>query len=95
MLVSYLSGLLLLSTGGAVVAGPVTQPLLVVAVRTNPTVVFRLTGAVISGLTVAESAWALVYVLVGEMSVVIWLVPAAGAVLAAVAFAALCGGRAA
>ncbi|HMJ75860.1 MAG TPA: hypothetical protein VK507_07800 [Iamia sp.] len=66
---------LLLSMGGAVVAAPVTLPLLVLAARSTPSNGYRIAAAVVAGLTAAEVAWAVVYVTVGEQSPTIWLLP--------------------
>ena len=70
-----LCGLLLLSYGGAVIAGPVTLPLTYLAVRRHPTRPFRWVGGVLAGLTTVEVAWAVVYVLDGETKPSIWLLP--------------------
>jgi hypothetical protein len=67
---------LLLSMGGAIVAAPVTVPLMAVAVRRHPTLAFRTAGAILIALTVAEVAWALTYVTAGEAGPWIWLLPA-------------------
>jgi hypothetical protein len=58
------SAFLLLSMGGAVVAAPLTLPLLYLAVR-NGQLAGRLRAAaiVIAALTVAEVAWAATYTL--------------------------------
>lgn len=68
--------LLLTSVGGlGIVAAPLTLPLLFLVVRAHPTRAFRITAAIIGGLTAAELGWGIVYVLVGEVPVAIWLVP--------------------
>ena len=68
--------LLLTSVGGlGIVAAPVTLPLLFLVVRGHPTRGFRVAAAVIGALTAAELAWGVLYVLVGEAPVVVWLVP--------------------
>jgi hypothetical protein len=77
---------LLVSMGGAIVAAPLTLPVLAVVVRHHPTRGFRIAGAIIGGLTAAEVAWAAVYLVAGEAPVLVWLLPAligiaAGAVL--------------
>lgn len=81
-----LTGFLLLTMGGAVVAAPVTLPLLYVVVRRHPTRPFRWVGGVLGGLTAVELAWAVVYFLQGEERPSIWLVPVA----AGVAFLGAC-----
>ena len=81
-----LCGLLLMSYGGAVVAAPLTLPLLYLAVRRHPTAAFRWTGGVIAGLTAMEVAWVLVYLAQGEDQPSIWLLPLAVGVLVLVAF---------
>jgi hypothetical protein len=80
-----ISGLLLLSMGGAVVAAPLTLPLMYLAVRRRPTPAFRWAGGIIGGLTALEVAWAVVYVVDGEETPQIWLLPL---VVAAVVLAA-------
>ena len=69
------AGFLLMSFGGAVVAAPLTPPLLYLAVRRHPTPAFSWAGGVIAGLTAVEVAWAVVYVLEGETTPSIWVVP--------------------
>jgi hypothetical protein len=82
------AALLLTSLGGAaILAAPVTLPLLYAGVRAHPTRPFRVAGALVASLTVAEVAWAGFYVLVGEHSPWIAVVPlAAAAVTFAVFF---------
>ena len=84
--VFIVAGFLLLSMGGAIVAAPLTIPLMFVAVRRHPTRAFRVAGTLIAGLTVAELAWAAAYVTAGEAKPWIWLVPCVAAVGALVAF---------
>jgi hypothetical protein len=79
------SAVLLLSMGGAVVAAPVTVPLMVVTARRRPTPAFRGTAAVLVALTVGEVAWALTYVTAGEAPPWIWLVPLVACAAAGVA----------
>ena len=64
------SGFLLLSMGGAIVAAPLTLPLLYLAVRNRQLGSgLRLAALVIAALTVAELAWAATYLTVAE---VVW-----------------------
>ena len=78
------AGLLLTSIGGAgIVAAPVTLPLLFLVARRRPTRPFRVTAAVLGGLTAAELSWGLLYLSGGEVAVAIWLVPLACAVATA------------
>ena len=86
--VFLVSGVLLLSMGGAVIAAPLTVPLMFVAARRRPTRAFRIAGTLIAGLTVAELAWALSYVTAGEAKPWIWLIPCVAAVAALIAFIA-------
>lgn len=79
-------GLLLITMGGAVVAAPVTLPLMYLAVRRHPTLAFRSAGGLIGGLTAVELAWALVYLVAGEHKPAIWLVPLALGVVVLVTF---------
>ncbi len=75
-LVTFLvAGFLLLSMGGAVVAAPVTIPLMLVAASRHPTRAFRVAATVLSALTVAEIVWALTYLAVDEARPWIWLLP--------------------
>jgi hypothetical protein len=69
------AGFLLLSMGGAIIAAPVTVPLMYVAASRHQTRGFRIAATVLSALTVAESAWALTYLAVEEAQPWIWLVP--------------------
>lgn len=80
---------LLLSMGGAaVVAAPVTIPLMLVLSRRHPTTTFRAAGLVFVGLTAAEVAWALTYLQLQEAQPWIWFVPLLGGVIAAAGFIA-------
>lgn len=72
-----LSGLLLMTMGGAVVAAPLTLPLMYLAVRRHPTAPFRWVGGVLAGLSALELAWAVVYVVAEETKPAIWLAPLA------------------
>ena len=88
--VFVVAGFLLLSMGGAIVAAPVTVPLMYLAVARHPTPAFRRLAVVLSALTVAEVAWALTYFGNGEAQPWIWLVPGlAGAGAAAALSTAL------
>ena len=75
------AGFLLLSMGGAIVAAPITVPLMAIAASRRPTRPFRTAAAVISGLTVAEVVWAATYLTVEDSQPWIWLLPAAGALV--------------
>ena len=86
--VFVVAGVLLVSMGGAIIAAPVTIPLMFVAVCRHPTRAFRIAGTLIAGLTVAEFAWAAAYVTAGEAKPWIWLIPCVAAVGALVAFVA-------
>ena len=79
------SAFLLLSMGGAIVAAPLTLPLLYLAVRNGELGAgLRLAAVVITALTVAEVAWAATYLAVAEGQPWIWLIPVgAGAATAA------------
>ncbi len=68
--------------GGAIVAAPLTVPLMFVVTRRHPTTAFRAIGAVLTGATVAEVVWALTYVVADEAKPWIWLVPLIAAVIA-------------
>ena len=80
-----IAAFLLLSMGGAIVAAPLTVPLMFVVVRRRPTTGFRVTGAVLTGATVAEVVWALTYLAADEAKPWIWLLPLVGAVGAIIA----------
>ena len=81
------SAFLLLSMGGAIVAAPLTLPLLYFAVRNEQFGSgLRLAALVIAALTVAEVAWAATYLVVAEAQPWIWLVPAGAATATAAAF---------
>ena len=81
-----LGGFLLMSYGGAVVAAPLTLPLMYLAVRRHPTTAFRWAGGVIAGLTTVEVVWVLVYLAGGEDQPSIWLIPLAAGIAVVVAF---------
>jgi len=78
---------LLVSMGGAIVAAPVTVPLMYIVSRRHPTGAFRIAAAVLGGLTMAETAWALTYLLMTEAKPWIWAVPLASGAAAAVVLA--------
>jgi len=79
---------LLLSMGGAIVAAPLTLPLLYMAVRGERlSSGLRLAAVVIAALTVAEVAWAATYLSIAEAQPWIWLVPAMAGSATASAFA--------
>jgi len=69
------AALLLISMGGAIIAAPLTIPLMFVVARRHPTSTFRAIGAVLAGATAAEVAWALTYVAADEAKPWIWLIP--------------------
>jgi hypothetical protein len=71
---------LLTSLGGAAVFGaPVTLPLLYVSVRTSPAREYRFAGTLVAVLTSLELGWTSAYVVAGEHSPLIWLMPTRGA----------------
>jgi hypothetical protein len=79
LLVVGTSAFLLLSMGGAIVAAPLTLPLLYLAAR-GEGAGLRNAAVVIAALTVAEVAWAATYLALAEAEPWIWLLPvAAGA----------------
>ena len=70
------SAFLLLSMGGAIVAAPLTLPLLYLVVRsTGLSPGLRVAAVVIAGLTAAEVAWAATYMAAAEAQPWIWLLP--------------------
>ncbi|HYH49013.1 MAG TPA: hypothetical protein VEG38_05640 [Acidimicrobiia bacterium] len=72
-----LSAFLLLSMGGAIVAAPLTLPLLYLVVRSGRYATGVRTAAVlVAALTVAEVAWAATYLVLAEVQPWIWLAPA-------------------
>ena len=81
------SAFLLLSMGGAIVAAPLTVPLLYLAVRKGPTIGLRVAAVVIAALTVAEVAWAATYLTVEEAQPWIWLLPVVAGAGTAASFA--------
>ena len=70
-----LATLLLISFGGAIVAAPVTIPLLLLVARASPSKGYRVWAGIVVVFTIAEVAWALTYLVVGEAKPAIWLVP--------------------
>jgi 4-hydroxybenzoate polyprenyltransferase len=81
-----LGALLLMTYGGAVVAAPLTLPLMYLAVRRHPTAPFRWVGGVLAGLTMVEVAWAAVYLVDEETKPSIWLVPLGAGIAVLVLF---------
>lgn len=79
-LVVAVSAFLLVSMGGAIVAAPLTLPLMYLGVRRGPTRSFTIVGGLVSALTTAEVVWAAAYVTIGESEPWIWLLPTVGAV---------------
>jgi hypothetical protein len=79
------AGFLLVSMGGAIVAAPLTVPLMFLVTHRRPTRAFRSAGAVLTGATVAEVVWALTYVAAGEAKPWIWLLPLLSAIAVMVA----------
>ena len=70
------SAFLLLSMGGAIVAAPLTVPLLYLAAQGRRiSAGLRLAAVVIAALTVAEVAWAATYLTLAEAQPWIWLLP--------------------
>jgi hypothetical protein len=77
---------LLLSMGGAIVAAPLTLPLLWLVVRADRTgPALRAAAVVVAALTVAEVVWAATYLAVTEAEPWIWLLPLAAGAGAAIA----------
>ena len=74
--------------GAAVVAAPVTIPLMLILSRRHPTTIFRVAGLVLVGLTAAEVAWALTYLQLQETQPWIWFVALLAGVIAAASFTA-------
>ena len=72
------AAVLLSSIGGAAIyAAPVTVPLLTYAItRGGLARGWRIVGALVLALTVAECAWAVAYVTAGDSHPAIWLAPA-------------------
>jgi len=86
------SAFLLVSMGGAIVAAPLTVPLLYLAVRGDgigPGL--RAAAVVIAAFTVAEVAWAATYLAVAEAQPWIWLLPAAAGAATATTLARTLG----
>jgi hypothetical protein len=81
-----ITGFLLLSMGGAIVAAPVTVPLMYLAASRHPTRSFRAAAMALSGLTIAEVVWAVTYLTIDEAQPWIWLLPSLAAFAAAAVF---------
>jgi hypothetical protein len=79
------AGFLLISMGGAIIAAPVTVPLMFVAAHRHPTKPFRAVAAALAGATSAEVVWAVTYVVAEEAKPWIWLAPLAAATAVIVA----------
>ena len=81
------SAVLLLSMGGAIVAAPMTLPLLYLSVQGRRLAAgLRLAAVLIAALTVAEVAWAATYLTLEEAQPWIWLLPVTAGVATAAAF---------
>ena len=61
---------------------------MLLASRRHPTTAFRVAGTVLTGLTVAEVAWALTYLQLDEAQPCVWLLPLLGGAIAAASFIA-------
>jgi hypothetical protein len=82
------SAFLLLSMGGALVAAPLTLPLLWLALRGGRLGGgLRLVAVAVAALTVAEVAWAATYLAVEEAQPWIWLLPVTAGLATAGGFA--------
>jgi hypothetical protein len=82
-----LATVLLVSFGGAIVAAPVTLPLLFLAARSMPSTGYRIWAGIVVALTAAELVWALTYFAQGESTPAIWLVPIFGTVGSLIGYA--------
>jgi len=80
---------LLVSYGGAIVAAPVTVPLLFLAARSSSSIGYRVCAGLVVVLTIAEFVWALTYLTLGEARPLIWLVPTLATLAAGVVYARL------
>jgi hypothetical protein len=69
------AGFLLLSMGGAIVAAPITVPLMWMAACRHRTQTFRVTATVLCALTGAEVVWAATYLTLEDAQPWIWLMP--------------------
>jgi hypothetical protein len=85
-LVLPVTAFLLLTYGGAIVAAPVSLPLLAWTARTSPSRWVGAAAAVVAGLTATEVAWAAFYVTIGERSPWIVAVPVAVGMIVTVWF---------
>lgn len=85
VIVLLVSTFLLLTMGGAIIAAPLTVPLLVGIARSRRGAT-RFVAAAIVALTLAELVWAATYVTVGEHGPWIWLLPALTLVAVPVGF---------
>jgi hypothetical protein len=88
LVVFIVAGFLLLSMGGAIVAAPATVPLMFLATRRHPTRSFRVAGAALGALTLAEVAWAVTFLAIADAKPWIWLAPLATAIAAVIGFVA-------
>ncbi|MGH9042103.1 MAG: hypothetical protein ACRDZ3_17935 [Acidimicrobiia bacterium] len=71
-----LSAFLLISMGGAIVAAPVTVPLLVLALHRGAIAGrMRVIAIMVGGLTLAQVAWGATYITLEEAQPWIWLLP--------------------
>ncbi|MCA1846797.1 MAG: hypothetical protein LC792_27105 [Actinobacteria bacterium] len=90
------AAVLLLSMGGAIVAAPLTLPLLYLAARRDGAGrSLRAAAVVIAAFTVAEVAWAATYLALAEAEPWIWVLPVAAGSVAAALFTSRPAGLAA
>ena len=81
-----IAAFLLVSMGGAIVAAPLTLPLLWLVVRADRTgPALRAAAVAVAALTVVEIVWAATYLAVDEAQPWIWLLPVAAGAGATVA----------
>ena len=78
---------LLVSYGGAIVAAPLTVPLLLLAARASSSTGYRISAGIVVVLTIAEFGWGLTYLTLGEARPMIWLVPTVATLAAGVFYA--------
>ena len=78
---------LLVSYGGAILAAPITVPLLFITARSSASISYRVCAGFVAALTIAETAWAVTYLASGDAQPMIWLAPALATLAGAVAFA--------
>jgi hypothetical protein len=78
---------LLVSYGGAILAAPITVPLLFMTAGSSESIGYRVCAGIVAVLTIAETAWAVTYLTLGEAQPMIWVLPVLASLAVGAGFA--------